>query len=114
MFRVIAGFAYLYPLGSVDISSQRDNQKGCTDAEFFVGVGSPNPLVRFPNLLCEAEISIVRLSIHNRTVGARFPRPLLLFHVCELIFEIRRRPGIGRGNLAPTITGISRINANTP
>ena len=36
--------AFTSLFGAVDISSQRDNQEGCTDAGFFVGVGFPNPL----------------------------------------------------------------------
>ncbi len=56
-------------LGSVDISSQRDNQEGYTDAQSFVGVGFPNPFVTFPNLWGEGT-SPLRLHTfhHNATI----------------------------------------------
>ena len=50
-------------LGSVDISSQRNNQEGYTDAQSFVGVGFPNPFVTFPDTWGEGT-SPLRLDTH--------------------------------------------------
>ncbi len=79
-----------HTLGSVDISSQRGNEEDCTGARLLVGVGFPNPL-------CGAEISIVRLFIHNRTVEARSPRLVSGHRIFQISIHKRERAKAGEG-----------------
>ncbi len=96
-----------HTLGSVDISSQQDNEEDCTSAGAFVGVGSPNPSR-------ESAISIVRLTIHNRTVGARSPRLAPGRGIFQKSIHERERAKAGEGT-SPCARSrhISNINSQT-
>ena len=97
-------------LGSVDISLQLDNRGVCTDTRSFVGVGSPNPLFirqrRFRS-------SVGQFSKIDVSVSRYESRPTIYNRFNPYGLSFATRVGVGRGNLAPTITDTS-TNVNTP
>ena len=87
-------------LGSVDISSQPDNQGLRTDAWSFVGVGFPNPLVAHQRPFWT---SVGRFSKIDVSMSRYESRPTI--YSMRMVWITQPALVNGRGSLAPTITG---------